>query len=437
VKKGFVILLLALAVVILISPGLIGKLAEQSMDENLEFAATESDVVTIESRGYDRSWFSSEGQHRVELREGELYDSLYVLVQDNYDALPALIIDTRIDHGLVPVTSMSREQGSLAPGLGSAVSTLHLEFPDGSLVDLPGTIFSEMGLSGELTSNFVLEPGSFSDGTDSIHWGNVDVVVSMSPSSNVIAFGGTIDEFVLADIVSELALGKLAFEGETEPSGFGFWLGETKAEIESVSAPSALGTSTAGPFVFSERTWLEGDTVSAHGAAQLNDIPFAELGRANILMEIAVEGVHAQSIGNISRAMDDIGAYSSGDALMVALEDDLQQLLATGFKLHIEQLDVELQGGTVSAALNVDVAATDIDDFVWTSILMAADATFDASIPAELYDYFVSVDPSVSAAAGMGFLRRNGEVYEMRATLKNGLLEINGAPMPGLIPGLQ
>ena len=47
-KKGFVILLLALAVVVLISPGLIGRIAEQSMDENLEFAATESDLVTID-----------------------------------------------------------------------------------------------------------------------------------------------------------------------------------------------------------------------------------------------------------------------------------------------------------------------------------------------------------------------------------------------------
>jgi uncharacterized protein YdgA (DUF945 family) len=436
VKKGFVLLLLALAVVVLISPGLIGKLAEESMDEGLEFAATESDVVTIESRGFDRGWFTSAGQHRIELREGELYDALYMMVRDNYDALPALIIDTRIDHGLVPVTSMSREHGSLAPGLGSAVSTLHLEFPDGSLVDLPGTIFSEMALSGELTSNFVLEPGSFSDGTDSIHWGDVDVVVRMSPASNAIGFSGTIGEFVLSDIVSELELGALAFEGETAPSGYGFWLGETSLEIESVSAPSALGMSAAGPFTFSERTWLDGDKVSAHGAMQLNGIPFADLGRANILVEVAAEGIHAQSIGNISRAVDNIDAYSSGDELMVELEDDLQQLLAAGFGFQIKQLDLQLQGGTVSAALDVDVAPTDVDQFVWTSILLAADATFDASIPAELYDYFVSVDPSVSAAAGMGFLRRNGDVYEMQATLKKGLLEINGAPMPGLIPGM-
>ena len=435
-KKGIVLLLLALAVVVLISPGLIGKLAEESMDESLEFAATGSDIITVESRGFDRGWFTSEGQHRIELREGELYDTLYMMVREDYDALPALIIDTHIDHGLVPVSSMSREQGSLAPGLGSAVSTLHLEFPEGATVDLPGTIYSQMGLSGELTSNFVLEPGSFADGTDSIHWGAVDVVVSMSPASHAISFNGTIDEFVLSDIVSEVALGALTFEGETEPSGFGFWIGETAVEIESISMPSSLGMSATGAITFSERIWLDGDTVSAQGTMRLNDIPFPDLGRANILGEISVTRVHAQSIGNISRAMDNIEAYSSGDELMLVLKGDLQQLLARGFGFQIQQLDIELQGGTVSTSLDVEVSPTDVDEFVWTSLLLAADARFDASIPAELYDYFVSVDPSVSTAAGLGFLRRNGDVYEMQATLRNGLLEINGAPMPGLIPGL-
>ena len=128
-KKGIVILLLALAVIVLISPGIVGRLAERSMDENLDWAATETNEVTITSQGFDRGWFSSEGQHRVELRDGELRDALMYMVDDNGRIdLPALIIDTRIDHGLVPVTSMAREKGSLAPGLGRAVSTLHDAF---------------------------------------------------------------------------------------------------------------------------------------------------------------------------------------------------------------------------------------------------------------------------------------------------------------------
>ena len=101
-KKGFVALLLALAVIVLVSPGLIGKLAEESMDENLRWAATETPEVSITSQGYDRGGFSSEGQHRVEVHDGELADALlYLFGESKVADLPALIIDTKIDHGLV------------------------------------------------------------------------------------------------------------------------------------------------------------------------------------------------------------------------------------------------------------------------------------------------------------------------------------------------
>ena len=53
---------------------------------------------------------------------------------------------------------MGREHGSLAPGLGSAVSTLHLEYGGGDRVELPGTVYSKVSLTGELQSNLLVEP---------------------------------------------------------------------------------------------------------------------------------------------------------------------------------------------------------------------------------------------------------------------------------------
>ena len=35
----------------------------------------------------------------------------------------------------------------------------------------------------------------------------------------------------------------------------------------------------------------------------------------------------------------------------------------------------------------------------------------------------------VAAAIGLGYLRREGDAYVLNAELKNGMLEINGAPM--------
>lgn len=435
-KKGVVVALLVLAVVVLISPGIVGRLAEKSMDENLDWAATEAKEVAITSQGFERGWFSSEGQHRVELRDGELRDALsYMMLDRGLTDLPVLIIDTRIDHGLVAIASMARDGGSLAPGLGRAISTMHLEYQSGETVDLPGTIYSEVGLAGELKSNLVLEPGSFTDSGETAHWGAIDVMVTTSPSTNIIGFGGDIAELVLESSDVEFNLGPITFDGERQQTRFGIAVGEAALSLESITMPSDWGDDTAGPFIITSSASVDGDVLSGHTTMKLDDLYAGDFGRANVRVDVSLDGIDGEAAGNISRAMDDIDVYVGGDQLMLAIEDDLQALLAAGFQLRVEQLDISMQPGTVSARLNIDVDETDIDNFVWTSAVMALDATLELSIPVELYDYAVSLDPQVSMAAGMGYLRRNGDVYEMEAAFQDGLLTVNGAPMPIPLPG--
>ena len=69
-KKGVLVGILVLALVIIVSPGIVGKLGEQSLDENLNRAADHSAELVVTSQGFDRGWFSSEGEHRVELGDG-------------------------------------------------------------------------------------------------------------------------------------------------------------------------------------------------------------------------------------------------------------------------------------------------------------------------------------------------------------------------------
>lgn len=430
-KKGFVILLLALAVIVLVSPGLVGRLAEESMDENLDWAATESREVTVTSQGFERGWFSSEGQHRVELRDGDLRDALLLLiVNSDFDGLPALIIDTRIDHGLVPVTSMAREKGSLAPGLGSAVSTLRLEFENGETIAVPGTIYSEVGLTGELQSNLLLEPGTFSDGEEAAQWGNVDVLITTSPSTNIIKFKGDVDELVFVSPYSEVTIGPLRFEGDQQKTRFGPYIGDAAFTIDKITMPSDWGQDSMGPVSFTSTVAIDDGDMSGRTTVLLDDLPFGDFGRARISIDISADDIDAEAVGNLTQALDELSDYATDDEVLLAVEDDLKQLLAAGFELQVAELDVSLQPGTISARLNVEVDDTDLDTFVWASALLALDATLDLSVPAELMDYAISVDPQVGAAVGMGFLRRNQDVYEMEAAFRDGLLTINGAPMP-------
>jgi len=109
VKKGIVALLIILALIVLVSPGLVGRLAEKSVDEQLQWAATENKEVVITSEKFDRGWFSSEGRHRIEL--GKTGPGMNIREQLGLAAdgpSPAVIIDTRLDHGLIPVASITR-----------------------------------------------------------------------------------------------------------------------------------------------------------------------------------------------------------------------------------------------------------------------------------------------------------------------------------------
>ena len=248
-KKGLVALLLGLAIIVLLSPAIVGRLAERSMDENLDWAATESQEVVVTSQGFDRGWFSSAGQHRVELREGELRSAFLAIVGEiDSTELPVLIIDTRLDHGLVPLSSMSRDKGTLMPGLGSAISTLRLEFESGEQIDVPGTIYSEVGLTGNLTSNYVLDTGSFDLHGETANWGDTDILITTNPSNSNVDFSGSMESLSLTSSMDNVHVGAVEFSGNRRQSPFGFAVGDVEIDVGSITVHGRGEPASFGPF---------------------------------------------------------------------------------------------------------------------------------------------------------------------------------------------
>ena len=437
-KKGFVALLIGLAIIILLSPGIVGRLAERSMDENLDWAATESQEVVVTSQGFDRGWFSSAGQHRIELREGELRSAFLAIIGDIDSAeLPVLIIDTRLDHGLVPLTSMSRDKGTLVPGLGSAISTLRLEFENGDQIDVPGTIYSEVGLTGNLSSNYVLDTGSFELHGETANWGDTDILVTTNPGNGDIKFAGSIDSLTLASSQDNVNVGKVGFSGERRPTTFGFAVGDVEVDVQSIAMRGQGDAATFGPFSLSTTTDLAGDRISMKSKLRLENTPFADLGTAAISVDVELTDVDGVAAGHIADALRQLQSDGNEDDFMFVVEDDLQRLLAAGFELHFERLDISLPQGPITSNIHISVDASDANGFVWTSALLALDANIELSVPAELIDLMTSIDPQVHGAVGLGYLRKNGDFYETEAKFDKGLLTVNGAPIPLPIPGLR
>lgn len=431
-KKGIVALLVFLALVVIVSPGILGRLAEKSVDENLNWAAQESGDLVVSSDSFDRGWFSSEGQHRVELREGNLKAMLKTMGSPDANRnLPVLVINTHLDHGLIPVSSMSRERGSLAPGLGNAMSTLSVEFADGEKIDIPGTIYSNIGLGGELESSFVLEAGAREENGTTATWGPTEISITTNPSSGAVAFAGSVGALSFVDEMDSLAVDGLVFSGNQAPTQFGFAVGDLKLELDALSM-STDGVQAGGlkRVSIDGKTNLDDGRLSGRTLLEMESQAIPQVGEFSIVADISLEGADAQALGALQEVLEAQGANSDPGQMFSVVEDDLKRLLASGIEVRFDQFDVTLPMGTVKTKLDISVAEEDAATFEWTSLLLATEASADISVPEALIDIATQMNPQAGAVVGMGFLQKNGDVYEMKAEYKKGLLTINGAPMP-------
>ena len=429
-KKGLVIVLVLLAAVILVSPAIVGRMAEQSMDENLNWAAEGAGSVRVTSENFQRGWFSSEGQHRVEITDGELLSAMQTMGLQAED-VPVLLINTKLDHGLIPVSSMGREKGSLAPGLGSAVSTLAIESPDGEVVDLPGTIYSKVGLGGELHSNYIVGPGSHTDGDATASWGSTNIDVKTNPSTGEAVFKGQIGDLSIDSSGEGVSLGGITFEGEQRPTDYGFAVGQIEFAVDEliVAAPGAPGPMSMSA---TANTRLDGEAVNADATVSATMRKLPQLGDMTLDLEMAIEGADAAAMGRLEQVMSSLDPAAQQDpmAMYAALEDDLKQLFASGFALNFNRFDVTVPQGTITSQLLFSFGEEDLDTFEWTSLLLNTEASIDLSIPDPIVEMITATNPQAAMAIGGGYLVKEGNAYVLKAEMKKGLLTVNGAPIP-------
>jgi len=432
VKKSVLALILLAVLIIIVSPGIVGKLAEDTVGENLNWAAQESGELVVTSEGFDRGWFSSEGQHRVEIANGNLRTAMTTAAGDGVDTeLPVLLINTHIDHGLIPVSSLSREEGSLAPGLGSAVSTVAIDVGDGEPFDLPGAIYSKIGLTGDLDSHYVVEAGSKMVDGGEVTWQPSSVNITSNAKAASIRFDGDVGAMTFGNDQQTVSIDGLSFIGQQAPSSYGFNVGNVELEVGamttdaggmpaggmqglSINASSSVDDGVAAAAL---RMEMKGQTIPGFGDISVNaDIGFSDL--------------DATALGALTQKLEGLGGALDPDRIMMAADEEIKDLFAAGLGVGVQQLDVDLPMGTVKMKMTIDVPESDRAAFEWSSLLLNTVASLDVRVPEALVQLASSMNPQTGAIIGMGYLKKEGDVYIMDADLKQGLLTINGAPIP-------
>ena len=441
-KRWLVVLLVVLAVIVLVSPGIIGRIAEKNLEENLAWVATESGGIEFQTESFDRGWFTSEGRHRVVLSGAAFRE-----MAENYrqrtgnDDLPSLVIDTRIVHGLMPVASLTRQSGSLMPGLASTVSTFQLDPGDGELIALPGTLYSNVHLGGANESRFLAKAGKFEYGDVQIEWQGADIEVQFDRTNGALLVNGLIEPATITDDADTVRIGAISLAADQVRSDYGFNVGSAGFGVASFVVESPDSPVAVGAIAFSGDANVADARLNFSSKISIDEIAIPGMGDMSFILDLALNRLDLGSMQVIVEAFREAQGSSDPETALAGLfpqiESDLQNIVSSGAEIRVDQLDVTLPQGKVTTKLLVEIPEGDSGaEFSWSSVLLAMTASADVRMPADLFESVKMMNPQASALVAMGILQRDGDDYGMKAEYAQGLLNVNGAPLPIPMPGM-
>jgi len=442
VKRWIVVVLIVLAVVVLVSPGIVGRLAESNIEKNILWADEESTRVSVTTERFDRGWFTSAGQHRVVLESGTLRTAIDVYAADSARVgPPALIINTRIDHGLLPLSSLGRDSGSVAPGLANTASTFQIDPGNGELYEVPATLYSKVGLSGASESRLLLQSGSVGYENMSAEWQGANLEISTNPSSGAFGIEGTIEPFSISENNEAVRFGAMTINVAQVRREHEFNIGTAELEMGGLQIESALTPFAIASMSLSAKNDVRAERMSAHSVFSLTDVALPNFGSLDLATELTIDGLDAASLRVITDAVQDAQDAADPELAMQLLypeiESDIQKLIAAGGRIRFDRFDVTLPQGMLETS--IDIQFGELDDaaaFSWSTALLAMTASLDLRMPAALYEFAQMMSPEAGSLVAMGILKRDGDNYVLAAEYAQGLLNVNGAPMPVPMPGM-
>jgi uncharacterized protein YdgA (DUF945 family) len=208
-------------------------------------------------------------------------------------------------------------------------------------------------------------------------------------------------------------------------SEFGFAVGEMTLGLDTFSVVEAGSLPVSvGPVSFDTQSSVNDGRLDSESELALTVDSIPGIGQISIDTRLALAGVDGAALRRLVETLQS----SQSSVTMPDVEEQLLDLIAAGADLRIERLDIALPQGTIKSVMNIRFLERDRSSFAWTSMLLATEADAKFEIPELIADMAMMMSPQAGAIEG--FLLKNGDMYELEAAYKKGLLTVNGVPMP-------
>lgn len=427
-KRWLLVVLLGLAVLVLLAPGLIGMLAERSIERQLELAGQQQPELDVRTVRFERGWFTSDGRHRLPLTDPAVADLLCFVTPgaDDPAAARVLILTTRIGHGPLPVAGADRGMAGLVPALATGVSTLELELDDGRRLPVPGTLLTRVTLTGTTTLDYRLPAGEGRREDFSAGWQQAAIEAAVSADGRRVDFRVALDAAVIEDGAQRAAVDTLAIAGRSEPTAWGYALGGLRVEVGAGTLND--GSSQVGwqGLAVVANADAAGSSVAAGLDVAVDGMATAQ-GDWSLRLDAAAR-LDGDALGPLLRGLQRGLANGGGLAPYTGIEADALRLAAAGGRLELPGFALDTPRGQVTAALDLALPQRDAGGG-WPGIALGANARAELVLPRTLLQEPALREQLQALLAG-GFLVPDGDNYRLQASLEQGIATINGAPLP-------
>ncbi len=224
-------------------------------------------------------------------------------------------------------------------------------------------------------------------------------------------------------------------------SKYGFSVGTFDIEMGRMET----GAVDAGPpmaidsLVLTGESSIDGNRINAHSTFGMNNMMVPIIGGLSLDVELILEGADAEAlmaIGDTVRAaQSSANPEAAMNGLYESIEDDFSVLFNRGFEIRLDKLNLSLPQGMVAASVGLSIPEIDTDaPFDWSAVLLRMAGKIDMRIPGAVYQMATMLDGQASMLVAMGILEPDGEDYVLNAEYAQGLLNVNGSPMPIPMP---